>query len=124
MPNGLGRHCHYQGGSIYWHRGHPSEAFEFHGLFLQKWSHMGWEQSSLGFSLSDERASGTTGGRISLLEERAIACCPDLGTHEILPLPYSQARRENYKEVYCAPPCILPTRLANDRSKAARLTFF
>jgi uncharacterized protein with LGFP repeats len=71
-PNGLGRYRHYQGGSIYWHHEHPWEAFVVYGLIRGKWSQMGWEQSLLGFPLSDEEPAGTLGGRMSRFQGGAI----------------------------------------------------
>jgi uncharacterized protein with LGFP repeats len=81
-PNGLGRYRHYQGGSIYWHQGFPFEAFVVYGLIRQKWSQMGWEQSPLGFPLSDEMPAGSAGGRMSVFERGAILYRPDIGTFE------------------------------------------
>lgn len=81
-PNGLGRYRHYNGGSIYWHNAHPWEAFVIYGLIRQKWSQMGWEQSPLGFPLSDELQAGTLGGRMSLFQSGAILYHPNIGTYE------------------------------------------
>lgn len=82
-PNGLGSYRHYQGGSIYWHHAFPSEAFVVRGLIKEKWSQIGWEQSPLGFPVSDELPAGDLGGKMSLFDGGAILYRPDLGTHEI-----------------------------------------
>lgn len=82
-PNGLGRYRHYQGGSIYWHHAIPWDAFVVYGLIRQKWSQMGWEQSTLGFPISDELPTGNLGGRMSLFDNGAILYHPNLGTFEI-----------------------------------------
>lgn len=83
-PNGLGRYRHYQGGSIYWHHAVPWEAFVVFGLIKEKWSQMGWEQSPLGFPISDELPAGQLGGgRVSFFDSGAILYRPDLGTYEI-----------------------------------------
>lgn len=81
-PNGLGRYRHYHGGSIYWHHSFPWEAFVVYGLIKQKWGQMGWEQSPLGFPISDELPAGNSGGRMSLFESGAILYRPDIGTFE------------------------------------------
>jgi hypothetical protein len=81
-PNGLGRYRHYQRGSIYWHLAFPFEAFVVYGLIRQRWSQLGWEQSPLGFPISDELPAGSSGGRMSLFDFGAILYRPDIGTYE------------------------------------------
>jgi hypothetical protein len=57
-----GHFRHYEHGSIYWH---PStDAHEVHGAIRARWSSLGWEESWLGYPISDEGPEGT-GGRIS-----------------------------------------------------------
>ncbi|RPJ42922.1 MAG: hypothetical protein EHM21_12210 [Chloroflexi bacterium] len=81
-PNGLGRYRHYEHGSIYWHHAFPFSAFVIYGLIRQKWAQMGWENSPLGFPITDEDPAGTAGGRISRFENGAILYRPDIGTFE------------------------------------------
>jgi uncharacterized protein with LGFP repeats len=82
-PNGLGKYRHYRGGSIYSHNAFPWEAFVVYGLIRDKWAAMGWEQSPLGFPMTDELPAGSTGGRVSLFERGAILYHPNIGTFEI-----------------------------------------
>lgn len=81
--NGRGRYRHYQGGSIYWSQAFPWEAFEVHGQIRDKWAALDWEQSPLGFPVSDEQPTGGGPGRIGFFQRGAIVHRPDLGTHEI-----------------------------------------
>jgi len=54
-PDGIGRYTHFQGGSIYWS---PSTgAHEVHGAIRDRWAQLGWEQSYLGYPISDEEPS-------------------------------------------------------------------
>ena len=73
-PNSLGSYRHYQGGSI------DSEfadqvAHEVHGLIRDKWATLGWENSFLGFPITDEqdvadgpRPRQPLRGRVDLLD--------------------------------------------------------
>ena len=82
-PNGLGSYRHYQGGSIYWKHALPV-AFEVHGLIREKWAALGWENSFLGFPLSDELSVGGGRGRANTFEGGAIAWTPNTEAHEVL----------------------------------------
>jgi hypothetical protein len=62
-PDGAGRYRHYARGSIYWHP--LSGAHEVNGRILQRWSELGWEQSYLGYPISDELGTFDGGGRVS-----------------------------------------------------------
>lgn len=48
-----------------------------HGLIRDKWESMGWERSSLGYPVSDERPYGQ--GRISHFENGVIIWTPEGG---------------------------------------------
>ena len=62
-PDGVGSYRHYEHGSIYFH---PSTAaHEVHGLIEQRWSQLGWEQSYLGYPMSDEMDLYDGSGRVS-----------------------------------------------------------
>jgi len=81
-PNGLGFYRHYQGGSIYW-KSSQLFAFEVHGLIRQKWADLGWENSFLGFPLSDESDVIGKPGRTNRFEGGVISWSPTTGAHEV-----------------------------------------
>jgi hypothetical protein len=64
-PDGAGRYNHFEGGSIYWTP--QTGAHEVHGLIRDKWAALGWEQSFLGYPVSDELDDGS-GERISIFQ--------------------------------------------------------
>lgn len=76
-PDGRGRYNHFQGGSIYWTP--QTGAWEIHGLIREKWASLGWEQSFLGFPVSDEMATAEGQGRFSNFEYGQIAWSPQFG---------------------------------------------
>jgi hypothetical protein len=80
-PDGVGRYNHFQGGSVYWTPG--TGANEVHGAIRDKWAQMGWEQSYLGYPVSDEEGL-TNGGRISIFQQGNITWTPATGA---LPTP-------------------------------------
>src|SRR4051794_18974878 len=62
-PDGVGKYRHYAVGSIYWH---PSTgARVVYGLILQRWKELGFEQSYLGYPMTDEIGTFDGGGRVS-----------------------------------------------------------
>jgi hypothetical protein len=61
-PDG-GTFRHYQHGSIYWSA--STAAHEVHGLIHEKWAALGWEQSYLGYPMSDEMDTADGAGRVS-----------------------------------------------------------
>ena len=62
-PDGIGKFRHYQHGSIYWHP--ETGAREVHGLIRQRWAQLGWEQSYLGYPITDEIDLVDGSGRVS-----------------------------------------------------------
>src|SRR5262245_4865760 len=62
-PDGIGRYRHYQHGSIYWSP--LTAAHEVHGLIRDKWAALGWEQSYLGYPMTDEIDTFDGAGRVS-----------------------------------------------------------
>lgn len=79
-PDGIGRYNHFQGGSIYWT---PSTgAHEVHGDIRGKWSSLGWEQSYLGYPLSDEHDFNA--GRISEFQNGSIVWSGEAGA-QVMP---------------------------------------
>jgi hypothetical protein len=69
-PDGIGRYNHFQSGSIYWTP--LSGAHEVHGLIRERWASLGWEQSALGYPISDETDEPDGSGRFSLFEHGVI----------------------------------------------------
>ena len=56
-PDGVGRFRHYERGSIHYHP--DTGAFETHGGIRDYWAKLGWENSFLGYPVSDERNYST-----------------------------------------------------------------
>lgn len=81
-PNGLGFYRHFQHGSIYCRDDGLRDASVIYGLIRQKWASMGWENSPLGFPVTDELPAGSAGGRVSFFERGAMLYRPDIGTFE------------------------------------------
>jgi uncharacterized protein with LGFP repeats len=52
---GVGRFNHFERGSIYWRE--DIGAHEVHGAIRELWASMGWQESRLGYPVSDERGS-------------------------------------------------------------------
>jgi len=69
-PDGIGRYNHFQGGSIYWTPN--TGAYEVHGSIRDKWAEMGWENSCLGYPISDEEPSNGGWERQSRFEHGII----------------------------------------------------
>ncbi len=69
-PDGRGRYNHFQGGSVYWTA--LTGAHEVHGLIRGRWAALGWEQSALGYPISDETDELDGSGRFSLFEHGSI----------------------------------------------------
>ncbi len=80
-PNGRGWYRHYQNGSIY----HLDDGgtFEVHGLIYAKWASLGWEQSFLGFPLTDESTTPDGIGRYNHFEGGSIYWTPSTGAWEV-----------------------------------------
>lgn len=79
-PDGIGRFNRFHGGMIYWT---PSTgAHEVHGAILDRWAALGFEQSFLGYPISDEKEF-SEGGRISSFQHGDIFWWPDTGPIEL-----------------------------------------
>ena len=78
-PGGRGRYNHFEGGSIYWNP--ETGAYEVHGAIRDLWAWLGWEQSSLGYPVSDEYSAPECGqgGRRSDFEDGYICWTPTHG---------------------------------------------
>jgi len=81
-PNGAGSFRHYQGGSIYWKYAFPT-AYEVHGAIRDRWSGLGWENSFLGFPVTDELPTPDTRGRFNHFENGSIYWTPQTGAQEV-----------------------------------------
>jgi uncharacterized protein with LGFP repeats len=80
-PQKRGAGQHFDGGSIYWSQ--PTGAHEVHGDILNKWKALGWENSFLGFPVTDETATPDGYGRFNFFEGGAIYYHPNLGTFAV-----------------------------------------
>jgi len=79
-PDGIGRYNHFQGGSIYWTPN--TGAWEVHGDIRIKWASMGWENSCLGYPISDEEPGSGGWARQSRFEHGIIKWSPEKGAVE------------------------------------------
>ena len=62
-PDGVGAFQHFQNGSIYFHP--EAGAHEVHGLIRDRYEALGWEQSFLGYPITDEIDLADGSGRVS-----------------------------------------------------------
>ena len=93
-PTRPGRYNHFQGGSIYWSA--DTGAWEVHGQIRDRWASMGWENSPLGFPLSNENP--IAGGAFSIFQGGNVYWSPSTGAREVrgsIFLAYGRARWEN-----------------------------
>jgi hypothetical protein len=89
-PDGVGRYNHFEGGSIYWTP--QTGAHEVHGAIRDLWASLGWEQSGLGYPITDELdLNDGSGGKVSKFQGGKIFWTPAAGAwvvYDILqPLP-------------------------------------
>ncbi len=80
-PSYNGRYNHFQGGSIYWTP--DTGAQEVHGAIRDKWASLGWENSYLGFPLTDECTTPDTIGRYNHFQGGSIYLTPDTGAQAV-----------------------------------------
>ncbi|WP_330182554.1 hypothetical protein OHB26_02170 [Nocardia sp. NBC_01503] len=76
-----GRFQHFQGGSIYWSVGSGTHVVS--GAIRDKYAAAGWENSPLGFPISDEAKTNKGDGRYQLFEGGAIYTSQKGGTRTI-----------------------------------------
>lgn len=74
-----GRYNHFQNGSIYWSVG--AGAHQVGGVIRDKWGQVGWENSPLGFPISDEAKTNKGDGRYNLFEGGAVYWSKATGAH-------------------------------------------
>ena len=80
-PDGVGRFSHFQGGSIYWSPN--TGAHEVHGAIRDQWSSLGWEQSVLGYPISDETVTSDGVGRYNAFQGGLIVWSAETGANEV-----------------------------------------
>jgi hypothetical protein len=105
-PDGSGRYQHYaSGASIYWTQN--TGARLIYGAIRWKWSTLGWEQSFLGYPITDELAlQHYAGGRYTQFQSGYIYWTPSLGpvVAKELPgpnaAPWSCVRANSYVNNY------------------------
>lgn len=76
-PNGVGRYNHFEGGSIYWSP--ETGAHTIYGLIRQRWAELGWENSLLGFPVTDELGTPDGIGRYNHFQHGSIYWSPATG---------------------------------------------
>lgn len=81
MPDGRGRACDYQNGSIYWTP--DLGAHEVHGDIRLKWAQVGGHSGVLGYPVTDEMGCGPGNGRYNHFMGGSIYWTPGLGAHEV-----------------------------------------
>lgn len=72
---GAGRFNHFEGGSIYWRQ--DIGAHEVHGAIRDLWAQLGWQDSRLGYPVSDEH--GPPDRRASRFQHGTITWTPTGG---------------------------------------------
>lgn len=95
-PNKNGAGQHFEGGSIYWSPN--TGAHEVHGAIIDKWAAMGWENSYLGFPVTDETATPDGFGRFNFFEGGAIYYHPHLGTFAVQRLIADVWKKEGWEK--------------------------
>ncbi len=80
-PVRLGAFNHFEGGSIYWSPG--TGAHEVHGAIRAAWERQGWENSPVGFPLTDEVPTPDTFGAFNHFEAGSIYWAPTTGAYEV-----------------------------------------
>jgi uncharacterized protein with LGFP repeats len=80
-PNRPGRFNHFSGGSIYWTLG--TGAHEVRGAIRDTWAKLGWENSALGFPITNELVAPDRVGRFNHFAGGSIYWTPSTGAHEV-----------------------------------------
>jgi hypothetical protein len=80
-PDGQGRYCHFQAGSIFWTL--ATGAHEVHGTIRDKWSLLGWQAGLLGYPTTDETATPDGIGRYNHFQGGSIYWTPESGANEV-----------------------------------------
>ena len=80
-PNGVGRYNHFLHGSIYWSPG--TGAHEVRGAIRGTWASLGWENSALGFPLSNEMPTPDRIGRYNSFQFGSVYWTAATGAREV-----------------------------------------
>lgn len=72
-----GAYNHFEGGSVYWSA--ATGAREVHGAIRERWAAMGWENSRLGFPVTDEHPTPARTGAFSHFAGGSIYWSPRTG---------------------------------------------
>lgn len=80
-PTQPGQYNHFQGGSIYWSSG--TGAWEVHGGIRETWSTLGWENSAVGFPITNELATPSRFGAYNHFLRGSIYWSPGTGAREV-----------------------------------------
>jgi|GEM_PF-6779863 len=82
LPDGVGYVQHCARGSVYWtpHTG----AHATRGAIRECWAAHGWEQSPLGYPLSDELPLADGHGRVQHFQHGSVLWSPHSGAHAVL----------------------------------------
>lgn len=79
--DGVGRHNHFQGGSIYWSP--TTDAHTVWGAIRDKWENEGWELSIVGYPVTNEFATAT-GGFGQHFQSGSVYWSASTGAHYVL----------------------------------------
>jgi hypothetical protein len=80
-PDGIGFFRRFGSAMIYWTP--ATGAHEVHGAILEKWSHLGFERSPLGYPVGDEETAPDGAGRFSRFEKGRVYWSPSTGAHAV-----------------------------------------
>ncbi len=80
-PNGTGRYNHFQNGSIYWTP--ATGAREVRGAIRGTWGSLGWENSALGYPVTNELVTPDRTGRYNHFQSGSIYWTPATGAREV-----------------------------------------
>ncbi len=81
LPDGVGRFNDFQGGSLYFTP--ATGAHEVHGPIRSRWAALGWEQSPIGYPITDQLRTPDGIGRFNRFQRGMIYWTPATGAHEV-----------------------------------------
>lgn len=84
-PDGVGRFNHFQQGSIFWTP--PTGAHEVRGAIHALWAQLGFENSALGYPLTNEKTTEHRGSRHNRFQHGDIWWDAHRGAYEVLDRP-------------------------------------
>jgi uncharacterized protein with LGFP repeats len=80
-PDGRGRFNHFQSGSVYWSP--QTGAHEVLGAIRSEWSGIGWENSVLGYPVTNELPTPGSTGAFNHFQGGSVYWSPASGAHEV-----------------------------------------